>query len=301
MAVRSFEFCKQIVRRSTCPTTSPLVLTLDDDNVLGLYAYLVRERPLRWTRPLAGPVIFCVWSPDGRQIAVGFQEKILVICTEDGQAVRELAAENVTFGKWVSVGAAISVLVVGSAKLLFYLNGQHPVVLDKHTEPIVDLAISKGLTSFSVYDGASVQRFKTSWDEAKLDTFLEAMRQITQKCHEKLQWDLFDAAIIKFTNGVNWVKDKLCHADAAGLDLLTAVKALILHEDLENEYRSALKASTSMSTAYRFRDQLIKCFEDMRKASNCLGTDTDSKLLIVASLESIEENVKVLLSWFLSC
>lgn len=268
-----------------------------------------RKEPLLWSFADGWPQGLLAWCPDGKQIAFINGSNVRLYNSANGSHNNHRLSDvtEVCWVDWIPMDineCQDSVLVVcseemGNSQLRFYLNGIHDLGLKIEMDSVpLKISTTAGLSRIAVVlnDGRLIV-FSTQADEDSLQKFKETVERKEAVTSVISQISDLISALEKYLKGLRWLKDKLAACDPE-LNLERTVTHLFLLQDSsDNHHKEAMKKGVAIRDAYKFRDQLVRCGEELRNKFEIVKTKVP---LIGPIVEELDASQKVLLSWFLS-
>jgi hypothetical protein len=142
--------------------------------------------------------------------------------------------------------------------------------------------------------------FATGWTLSSIEVLRDSLGFHRAALQKKDSWSAFVVSVKKYLAGINWAVDKLNSTEPSG-ETEAAILALTLLTDTpDNAHLNKLRKCTSTREAYKYRDQLVRCFEEMRTKFVALGLCIKASEPFNCLLDLIEKQLKGFLAWFLS-
>lgn len=240
-------------------------------------------------------------TPLVKHIAIGPELKIFSV--ETGSETKCPLATMVRWLKW-SQYEAISLLAVQQANsktVKFFFELYHSVEVIIGDVVIQDLFLSDDLSSMFVLDDqGKLTTFATGWTLSSVEILRESLGFHRVAVQKKNSWSAFADSVKKYAAGIKWAVDKLRSTEPSG-DTEAAILALaLLTDSSDNAHLNKLRKCTPTREAYKYRDQLVRCFEDMRSKFVALGLCIKDSEPFNCIFDSIEKQLKSFLAWFLS-
>lgn len=236
-----------------------------------------------------------------KYIAVGPELRILSV--ETGLETKGPVDMKVRWLKWLQCGG-ICLLAVQEAEsntIKFIIEGNHAIVVATDNFSVQDMDVSYDLSKLFILDTQSVfSSCTTGWTRYNIESLRESLTLHRASSLKEEAWKSFVESVKKYGIGVKWAIDKLRSTEPSGHIEAALLALALLTDSPDNEHLSRLKSSTTTRDAYKYRDQLVRCYEDMRKKFEALGLGIKEAEPFTGLLDNIEKQSKDFLSWFLS-
>ncbi len=250
-----------------------------------------RSNPMLWSKRLDEDVTSITWCPFYKAIAICSSSTVQIFQAEDGLILNTIQRSICNDLLWKRLNGPFKSMLILNCHdgLFFFADGMHPVFNIPSPFDLLDVNISDDLSQIQcIHRDNSVSNYSTNWDFSLMKSFTRISDQIVESSTICTSWNNLVAALAKYITGLNWLRTKLSQTDA---DVNNAVLGLSLLTADDNIYLQRLKDSVTIRDAYRFRDQLVRCFEDVKSRAEQVN---DSCLTIP------EESNSCLLAWFLA-
>lgn len=246
------------------------------------------------------------------ELAIVYEDKeVSIVSLENGSSLRSLPMVNCVVGHWQQLTCKDVTLLslygetrveYGEKAIYHFINGQFPISFSCENgfpREISDFRVSPDLSSIGLLvqgeESRSLQMYQNTLQKDLIKSYLKKIEKSADLKAEIDKWMQVSDSAKKYQTGLNWIRNQIAQSSETK-SLKTALKLLFFLDTAsaeKSQERLVLEGAVNFRSAYRFRDQLVRCGEDLRKRASIFP-------LLRSFIETIESNQKVLLSWFLS-
>lgn len=299
---------------SSCPFDAPLVAIVNDTNQL-LMVSPGKKYQLLWCVQLQQPATLISWSPDRnfkhnhdytlrsvvKNIALG--PALRLFSVETGQEMPGPESITVRWLKWMLCKdiCLLSLQEAESCQIKLVIEGYHSIDILVDDLTVQDMHASDDFSKLFVLDDLGIlSSYTADWNNSKMEFLCRSLRSHKTSAHKEESWKAFVGTVHKYGTGMKWAVDKLRATDPSGQMEPAFLSLALLTDAPDHDHLNRLKQSTNTRDAYKYRDQLVRCHEDMRKKFEALGLGVKESEPYSCLLDTIEKQLKDFLAWFLS-
>lgn len=222
----------------------------------------------------------------------------MILDLESGSIIKDHGI-HATWAQWLPSDSFSLLLYQEGNDLGFILEGTHRLDINiqlDFTATIAALTPDLKHLILASADG-QIRLYATGLSSSKLASINSILSKISGVTQDLESLAAFKESVKKYSNGIKWIHDKIAKLHPNN-NFDSALNSLALLADIPGSAVLAqFKQDVSSRDAYRFRDQLVRCFEDMRKKLDALDFPCAKSLNEL--VPKVDDQLKFLLAWFL--